>query len=219
MSPPRPKQTRAPWTAAQLVVFMSDYADTKTADLAVRIGRTEKSCANKAKMLGLRKSAAWLSSVASGRIQAQGSQAGLMRFQAGHTPWNKGRPHPNRSATKFKPGAVPANRLPVGHIRINSDGYQDIKVAPGPRQWVALHRWNWQQAHGAYPKPGMALVFKDGNRMNAGLANLELVDRLELMRRNSVHTVHSPEVARLAQLIGVVNRKLRAMSRDEEIST
>ena len=70
-----------------------------------------------------------------------------------------------------------------------------IRDGPGgfgnPRTWELVHQRVWRAAHGAVPA-GHAVVFKDGDKRNTKLGNLELVTRAELMRRNSIHTRRSP---------------------------
>jgi hypothetical protein len=39
----------------------------------------------------------------------------------------------------------------------------------------------WERLNGELP-PGHALYFKDGNRLNTAVDNLELISRAELMR-------------------------------------
>lgn len=97
-------------------------------------------------------------------------------------------------------------------MRINTGGYLDIKVAPGIRQWVGLHRFNWFLRYGAYPPRGMSLVFRDGDRMNCEVENLELVDRAALMKRNTYHN-YGPEIAKAIQLRGALQRQINRLSK------
>jgi HNH endonuclease len=57
----------------------------------------------------------------------------------------------------------------------------------------------------------MALVFRDGDKANMALDNLELVTRAELMRRNSVHRNH-PQIVELLRLRAVITRKINQRS-------
>lgn len=206
----RAKRRNPEWTPAQLEALARDYPHMTTAATAERIGRSAKSVSNQAKYIGLRKTPEFLASPEACRLQ-RGTTAGAKSwFKPGMVPWNKGKLFPSSDTSKvnqFKAGKVPPNQLPVGYIRTNADGFLDIKTEPGMRKWVPLHRWNWMQAHGSYPAPGMALAFKDGNRMNCSLDNVELISRHELMRRNSLHRM--PKVlVELVQLRGALNRKI-----------
>lgn len=67
-------------------------------------------------------------------------------------------------------------------------------------KWRLLHREVWKQHHGEYPPRGTALIFKDGNRQNCDINNLELITRKQLMTRNSIHNYPQEiiEVTRLS---------------------
>lgn len=205
------------WTADQLATVRARYANEPTERVASDLGRTVGQVYQKAAALGIKKSPEYVATTAACRLTGESGKPS--RFQPGFTPWNKGikfesggRSHEAR----FKPGTVPPNRLPVGHIRINPDGYQEIKSAPGMRQWVSLHRWNWKQAHGGYPPKGMALIFRDGDQMNCDIENLECITRAELMGRNAVHNLPK-ELALVCQLKGALNRQInKRKSRHEQ---
>ena len=198
------------WTADQVAQLRTLYPHYLTDNIATMIGRSTRSIYQMAASMGLKKSDAYMASPAACRLRRGDNVGAAHRFQPGQVVWNKGKAFPasGRSGeTQFKTGSAPANRLPVGHIRINSDGYKDIKTAPGMRKWVPLHRWNWKQAHGEYPARDMALAFRDGNRMNCELTNLELISRGDLMKRNTVHNLPK-ELVVLIQLTGALNRKI-----------
>lgn len=206
---------RSPWTAAQIAALRTRYPDTRTEDLAREIGRSTQSCYVKARSLGIKKSADYLAGPDACRLRREDAAGLQTRFRKGQTPWNKGTHFVagGRSPlTRFKPGSVPPNRLPVGHVRVNSEGYLDIKIAPGPRQWVSLSRWNWQQAHGSPPPPGTVLIFKDGDRTNCDISNLEPITRTQNMARNTVHQLPK-EVAELVLLRGALLRKINRIER------
>lgn len=133
------------------------------------------------------------------------------RFKKGATPWNKGLKGFNQGGrnqeTRFKKGHRPRNSLPVGTTRITKDGYIEIKIEEGFRKWRLLHREVWKQHHGCYPPCGTALTFKDGNKLNTDISNLELKSRVELMKRNSFHN-YPEEIKAVIQLRGVLKRKI-----------
>ena len=68
------------------------------------------------------------------------------------------------------------------------------------RDYVNVHHLIWREAGNDIP-PGHILIFRDGNKANFALENLELITRKENMRRNSVHNLPK-ELAELCQLKG-----------------
>lgn len=81
----------------------------------------------------------------------------------------------------------PANTLRVGAIQLRKNGYLWVKHGE-PRKWMQLHIRNWEEANGPVP-PGMALKFKDGDRTNCAINNLDLIHRSELLTQNSIHNL------------------------------
>ncbi|WP_218117922.1 HNH endonuclease signature motif containing protein [Nitrosospira sp. Nl5] len=163
-----------------------------------------------ATMLGIRKSDAYLASPAACRLRRGDNVGSASRFKKGQSAWNKGIHFDSggRSAeTRFRPGTVPPNHKPAGTTRISKDGYLEIKIAEGMYQWRLLHREIWKEAHGEYPARGTALIFKDGNKQNCNIANLEVLTRKELMLRNSVHNLPE-EIKEVIRLNGVIRRKI-----------
>lgn len=223
IAPPRRR-----WTEHELGILRRDYAHTLTEQIAQLLGRTAKQVYSRAKNMGLRKSAEFLSSAASERMR-RGELPGegfiRHRFQPGQVPWNKGLKgstgkHPNTVARHFKPKNRPQTWLPVGSLRIK-DGRLERKVTDTghtPADWVGVHRIVWTEAHGPVP-PGKVIVFKRG-RLSVDPEHitpdaLECIDRRELMARNSLHTHYTPEIARLIQLRGALNRKINRLARQQ----
>lgn len=198
------------WTPDEEAKLSVMYATTPTADLCVLFGRTDRTIYNKAIALGLKKSRELVRAEAVKRLTGPRSVA--CRFQKGLTPWNKGTHYVagGRSPeTRFKEGHKPQTWKPIGAERIDKDGYLVRKVADtGVKRddWKLVHVHVWEQANGPVPA-GHALVFKDGDKQNIALENLELVSRVELMRRNTVHRLPK-ELAEIAQLRGVLNRQI-----------
>jgi hypothetical protein len=203
------------WTAAQLALLHKNYPHLPTERVARIVGRDVKSVYAKANSLRLRKSAAYLASDHSGRITKLYAAGMPHRFRAGLAPWNKGKigwQAGGRSVvTQFKPGQRSKRWDPelyaIGALRLNADDYVDIKIAEQYPAWRPFHAWLWEQEHGRIPA-GHAVVFRDGDRMNIELANLELVSRAELMRRNTVHRLPAP-LRSAIQLVGQLKRRIR----------
>lgn len=116
------------------------------------------------------------------------------RFKKGNVPYNKGK-HTKTvgrmAETQFKKGGLPPNTKPIGYERVTKDGYIEVKVMERPnretgeKNFKPKHRLIWEQAYGPIPK-GHNVIFKDGNKRNFELSNLELItnaENLEMMRK------------------------------------
>ena len=102
------------------------------------------------------------------------------RFEKGHVNVT---PHKRfTTPTSFKKGNIPVSTLPVGSVVVRSDGLQQTKIAE-PNVWRLTHILGWEAVNGPLPK-GHVLKFKDGNKANIDLNNLELISRAELLRLN-----------------------------------
>jgi hypothetical protein len=100
---------RKPWTELELNLVRSEYPDTLTRDLAARLGRADSAVHAKAHVLGLRKSAAFLSGPMA--HQLDGHRDNGRRFQAGQKPWCAGTKgvvgvQAGCRATQFKKGQL-----------------------------------------------------------------------------------------------------------------
>ena len=203
------------WTPDEIDYLRRVYADTPTIEISNHLGLQMRQVYAKAATLGLRKSAEFLSSPESGRLM-RGSVVGMSgRFLPGHTTWNKGMKGLilGGKETRFKKGNVPHTWKPIGSER-DMDGYLQRKLTETgypPRDWVMVHHIVWREAGREIP-PKHALVFRDGNRRNFALDNLELISRSELMRRNTIHN-YGPEIANLVQLRGQITRQINRKER------
>lgn len=211
------------WTETEIQQLVASYANELTATLAARLGRQLGTVYQKAAALGLKKSPAYMASAAAGRIQLGRQHPAMLasQFKPGQQVWNagmKGWAAPGTEATRFKPGSTPQNRKEVGALRINSDGQLDIKLHEGLRSWVQLSHYCWWCEHGEWPPQGMVLRFLNGDQHDPRIENLKLITRQENMRLNSVHTKYPPEVARLVQLRGALNRQIHRKTRAQNES-
>jgi hypothetical protein len=206
------------WTGEEQLCLRLAYPHYPTEAIARHLGRDVKSVYVKAKNLGLRKTAAFLASEASGRLTSLSAAGINHRFKAGQRPWNagkKGWQAGGRSvATRFRKGNRPHTWQPIGSYRLTKDGYLQRKVTDTgypPRDWRSMHSLVWEAAHGPIPD-GHVVVFRPG-RMTTDpeqitVAGLELVSRAELMHRNSYHTRLPKELARIVQLRGAIQRQI-----------
>lgn len=214
-------EPRHRWTCDQLDRLRREFAQARTDDLALALGLRYSQVAQKAAALGLKKSPAYLQSPAAHRLD--GVKGMGTRFAPGATPWNKGTHFEagGRSAeTRFKPGNVTHTWKPLGTLRVNADGYLERKLGDTgypPRDWRGVHRVVWEAVHGPVPSKHV-VCFRPGRRSSVEASitidALELVSRAELMRRNSVHTVYPPAIARVVQLRGALTRQINKRAKD-----
>jgi hypothetical protein len=209
------------WTAQELVVVRELYPHRPTTEIAKRLGngRTTQKVHAIAAKLGLHKSAEYASALAAdtaAKLQVAGTR---FRFPKGHPPANRGLRRPGygpgrMKETQFKKGQISKRWDPelyaIGALRVNGDGYIDMKVCddkPGALAWRALHVILWEDANGPVP-PGHALCFKDRDKLNVELPNLELITRADLCRRNSIHNL-PPEIKGAITALGALKRRVR----------
>lgn len=212
------------WSEADDALLRQRYPHEPTQALAVALRRSVRSVYARAALLGLAKSAEYLASPAAGRTN--GRQGIGTRFPKGNVPANKGLRRPGWAPgrmreTQFRKGERRGVAVklwkPIGTERINKDGYLERKInndLPLQRRWRAVHLIVWEAANGPVPR-GHAVVFKNGDKTDIRLDNLELVTRRELMARNTVHN-YPKELASAIQLLGALNRQINKGDSHEE---
>lgn len=197
------------WTDAEREYMRQHYPNADSQQIATHLGRSVFSVYQHAAIAGLKKSAEFHQAMYALRGEKLKIKGAASRFKAGQRPWNlaqKMQLHPNSQATQFKKGNVPQTHLPVGTIIVDCDGVQKIKVAE-PNKWEYLHRHIWEKANGPVPA-GLVLAFKDGNSKNTQLSNLELLDRAQLMARNTIHR-YPAELKNVIRTHKKLTRKIR----------
>ncbi|HHG6032379.1 TPA: HNH endonuclease signature motif containing protein, partial [Pseudomonas aeruginosa] len=138
-----------------------------------------------------------------------------------NTPWNcgmKGLPARGRSSeTQFKKGQKPHTWLPVGSTRVSADGYLQRKISDTgypPRDWKGMHILLWEEHFGPIPT-GHCVCFKDNNKQNVVIDNLELITRAERMRRNSIHR-YPPELKSAIRVISKLKRTIQEVEHEKQ---
>jgi hypothetical protein len=206
-----------PWTDFDDNSLRALFANTHNQVLADFLGRSEAAISNRAAKLGVRKSADYIA-------------RSNTRFKPGEKPWNTGltyQPGGRSVESRFKAGhmggAAQHNYKPIGSLRINKDGYLERKVTddhPVPaRRWVGVHRLVWEATHGPVAA-GHMVRFKPGMHTtelhDITLDRLECITLRENMKRNSMWVNYPPEVARLIQLKGAINRQANRINKEQE---
>ena len=107
------------------------------------------------------------------------------RFERGHTPHNKGKPHPYNKATQFKAGPEHmGEKHPSWTGGVQKMAKDCVYMWDGNRRRIRRPAAVWMKHNGPIPH-GMCVIHKDGDKHNDDIGNLELISRSDLMRRNS----------------------------------
>lgn len=203
---------RHKWTDRDVALLRAQYPDTKTELVAAVLGMPIGKVYTKAHALGLKKSAAFLASDQSGRLEGQRGES--HRYGKGHVPANKGLRRPGyargrMTETQFKKGGLPHTTVPIGTERFRM-GYWWVKVRddlrPMRKCWISKHQHLYEQAHG--PIPAKHLVrFKDGNRQNLTLENLECVSRSQHASTKGLQVL-PPDIKQIHILRAAITRHI-----------
>jgi len=186
------------WTPDEIAVLKARFPNELTTVIAKELGLERWHIYNMARVLGLKRSDDFAK-----RLNEFRSQHALARFRHGYVPWSKG---PRNADSPLAP-----NEMPIDSERM-SWGYLYRKISIGQRKnWRLSHHLNWL-ADGREIPLGHVLTFKDGNKLNTSLENLELISRAELMRRNS-WLRYGPEVSELIFLTSVITRRINKRRR------
>jgi hypothetical protein len=196
------------YTQEETDIIMEMYPDHYTIEIADKIGKDIRSVYQKARKLGLKKSAAFvqkeLKERQAERLRIVGEH---VRFQKGHTPHNKSKKmapevYEKCKGSMFQKGIIPVNKKPEGSERYDMDGFTLIKVGT---KYVHKHRHIYEQEYGIKVPKDYVVAFADGNKKNLDISNLVLMTRADNMRRNTLHRYP----AELKSIIKLTNKLKR----------
>jgi hypothetical protein len=220
---PLKQKRRENWTPDQEQQLIRLYPDTPMPELERIFSRPDRAIYSKAAALGLKRSAEYMASEHACRLRKGDNVGAEFRFKKGNVTWNKGMKGwsaPGTEATQFKPGQVNGRAaqllMPIGAERITKDGIRQRKVrSDGPPQarWKSVHEIIWEEHHGPRPK-GCLVVFKDRNRSNLTIENLELITRAENCQRNSIHR-YPPELKQAIRKLSKLKRAIEDKASEE----
>ncbi len=208
------KFTRVLWTPEEEAYLRLHYAGTKTQTIADHLGRSLGKVYAKADCMDLNKSPAFMASEASGRMRRPLHGGKAHWFKPGHTSHNKGMKgvcYPGSEKGHFSKGNRPHNYKEVGSLRINSEGYIDIKLADGFHQWFLLARYNWFMHTGHWTASNECIWYKNGDKHDVDFPNLELITRREHMQRTTLHRL-PPEMVQVILQRGRLNRAINSLT-------
>jgi hypothetical protein len=189
------------WTPEETEILRAEYPHRQTSILAERMGLPRTSIEQKAQRLGIRKTRECLFRIGQ-ECARKASEAGKrQRFQKGQKPWNAGlkgwTAGGNAESSRFKKGNLSGicalRKQPIGAERIVKEGYRQRKISDTgypPRDWKGLHLIVWEEHHGPIPD-GHIVVFKNRDKSDIRIDNMECITRRENMKRNSIHNLPS----------------------------
>lgn len=192
---------RKSWTEKEVSVMLTMYPDHLTEDLLPFLpGRTVSKIIGKASLMGLKKSALFFSKPESGRISKINEIGVATRYQKNCAGWNKGMKREDylseaaimkMKSSEFKKGQDPHNTVAIGSERMTVDGYVEVKVrhlkdgSGANKNFELKQRLIYEQHYGPISKD-MIVEFKDRNKLNFDINNLELRTRRENLLANTM---------------------------------
>lgn len=215
----RKAKQRFRFTDEQIEFLKANYHNTLNRDLADYFGCSIHSVENKSYQLGLKKERGLIAETARKNMERPDHPGRKHWIKKGTAPVNKGKKQAEymtqeaierTKATRFKKGQKAWNRKPVGHERINTDGYVEIKTAQ-PNKFELKHRVIWRRHHGKIPH-GHNVQFRDGNPQNLAIENLYLISRRDqFMKENSMYARYPKDVQLAIQMKGALNRQINKL--------
>lgn len=149
------------------------------------------------------------------------------RFKKGHPGYGKGKTVYDRCTpegiekmrrTMFSKDTHYTSK-PIGTEVVAPDGFVLVKVQDHGKKyerWRQKHRIVWEQRNGPIPK-GFIVQFKDGNRQNCAIENLQLISRADQMKtKNSSHVRIPQELQGLWRARTMLNNEINKQLKQEK---
>lgn len=210
-------RARSPWTEETEELLQLLYPHAMPGQMEELLGMDRDAVRSKAYDLGINKTEALRSQIATARQAQLRSRIGeaayrQQRWQDGHLPWNTGT---KGQHTGFAKGNVPPTMQPVGTVRVRKiSGVPNVlmeKVAhPDKRRQVA--HLVWEIANGRPLPHNHVLAFRDGCRHNLNPENLQLLTRKQWALRISplCNPDLPPDHAIVLRLRGALTRSINS---------
>lgn len=204
---------RRKWTKEELEYVKLNYSDRYTKDIADAINRSPRAVYQAAINLNVRKSPEFIKISLEREAEKLKVLGAASRFKPGNISHNKGQKMSKKvyemvKVSMFKKGNEPHNMKYDGHERKDKDGYVYVRIAKA--KYVLKHRYVWEQHNGPIPK-GSIIIFKDKDKTNIKIDNLQMITKLENMQRNTV-TKYPLELQQLIKL----NNKLKTTLHEKQ---
>jgi len=195
------------WTVQETAEFIKMYPTTTSKVMAEYFNVPINKIYARASFLKLNKDKKWLHQY----YKDNYSGYPATQFKPGCKSWNKGMKglQIGGKATQFKKGRTPHNTKPVGYRSVR-DGYLFERTDNG---FEMVHVLLWERVNGKVPT-GKILKFKDGNRENICIENLEVIDRTELMKRNSIQNLPQ-QLLDVVRLKASLTRKINSYGKEQ----
>ncbi len=210
-------------SSAEIQDILKRYPDDKTESIARDFNVSISHIYKTAQRYGVVKSEKFKNSPASGRIQPRQRLSPDTQFKKGYSGATKGmrieaiiknkeKRQNWRDKCLWKKGNKPYNTAKDGEIRFRpSSGYWHIRIAEN--NWEFLHRHLWTKHHGPIPE-GYNILFKDGNKNNCIIENLECISNAELGERNR-HTQYPYDLQKTIEEKNKLNKLLKKMNHEQ----
>ena len=101
---------------------------------------------------------------------------------------------------------------PIGYEYVNTQGYVYEKISD-PDKFILKHKLVWERANGKVPQ-GFVITFKNADKQDCRLGNLELVSRAVMARMNqSFSHLSTSETNESCILLAKIKDKTHSLKR------
>ena len=199
------------WTEQEIKFLQDNYSNMLTADIATILGRPLSGVYGKANMMGIFKSKEYMTKLLEHESAKLKELGKTYQFKKQNVPYNYGQKmstelYDKCRRTMFKKGNKPTNTKNVGDERKDVDDYTYVKIAD--RDWRLKQRLVYEKINGPIPAESI-VIFKDRNKENFDINNLEMITKLENMQRNTIHN-YPPPIQSLIKLNNKLKNKINA---------